>query len=98
MTISAAIGGRNRHECAALADSGTAKRPAQGATSPPPQRAPRSQPDQDRWPAPPPGRTRPMTLSRLSLAAVVSLRAVLVYGEATTIADTELTWRELLPS
>jgi hypothetical protein len=42
--------------------------------------------------------TGPMTLSRLSLAAVVSLRAVLVYGEAATVADAELTWRELLPA
>jgi hypothetical protein len=39
-----------------------------------------------------------MTLSRLSLAAVVSLRAVLVYGEATSAATAELTWRELLPA
>jgi hypothetical protein len=39
-----------------------------------------------------------MTLSRLSLAAVVSLRAVLVYGEATTVAEADLTWRELLPA
>jgi hypothetical protein len=44
------------------------------------------------------GTTPAMTLSRLSLAAVVSLRAVLVYGEATTVADAELTWRELIPS
>jgi hypothetical protein len=39
-----------------------------------------------------------MTLSRLALAAVISLRAVLVYGEATTVASAELTWRELLPA
>jgi hypothetical protein len=39
-----------------------------------------------------------MTLSRLALAVVVSLRAVLVYGEATTAATAELTWRELLPA
>jgi hypothetical protein len=39
-----------------------------------------------------------MRLSRLVLAAVVSLRAVLVYGEATGGADAELTWRDLLPS
>jgi hypothetical protein len=39
-----------------------------------------------------------MTLSRLALAAVISLRAVLVYGEATGGASAELTWRELLPA
>jgi len=39
-----------------------------------------------------------MDPSRLSLALVVSLRAVLVYGEATSAADAELTWRELLPA
>jgi hypothetical protein len=39
-----------------------------------------------------------MTLSRLALAAVVSLRAVLVYGEATSAGTAELTWRELLPA
>jgi hypothetical protein len=39
-----------------------------------------------------------MTLSRLALAAVVSLRAVLVYGEATSAVTGELTWRELLPA
>jgi hypothetical protein len=39
-----------------------------------------------------------MTLSRLALAAVISLRAVLVYGEATSAATAELTWRELLPA
>jgi hypothetical protein len=38
-----------------------------------------------------------MTLSRLALAVVVALRAVLVYGEATSAATAELTWRELLP-
>jgi hypothetical protein len=38
-----------------------------------------------------------MTFSRLSLALVVSLRAVLVYGEATSAAEAELTWRDLLP-
>ena len=38
-----------------------------------------------------------MTLSRLALALVLSLRAVLVYGEATSAATAELTWRELLP-
>ena len=39
-----------------------------------------------------------MTLSRLALAAVISLRAVLVYGEATSATAAELTWRELLPA
>jgi hypothetical protein len=39
-----------------------------------------------------------MTPSRLALAAVISLRAVLVYGEATSSASAELTWRELLPA
>ena len=39
-----------------------------------------------------------MAPSRLALAAVVSLRAVLVYGEATSAASAELTWGELLPA
>jgi hypothetical protein len=39
-----------------------------------------------------------MPLSRLTLALVVSLRAVLVYGEAASVADAELTWRQLLPA
>ena len=39
-----------------------------------------------------------MQLSRLTLALVVSLRAVLVYGEATSAADAELSWRDLLPA
>jgi hypothetical protein len=39
-----------------------------------------------------------MTTSRLALAAVISLRAVLVYGEATSAASAELTWRELMPA
>ena len=39
-----------------------------------------------------------MPASRLALAAVVSLRAVLVYGEATGAAEAELTWRELVPA
>lgn len=39
-----------------------------------------------------------MTLSRLALAALVSLRAVLVYGEATSAASVEVTWRELVPA
>ena len=38
-----------------------------------------------------------MRLSRLVLAAVVAVRAVLVYGEATSAASAELTWGELLP-
>jgi hypothetical protein len=38
-----------------------------------------------------------MTLSRLALAALLSLRAVLVYGEATIVAEAELTWAQLLP-
>jgi hypothetical protein len=39
-----------------------------------------------------------MQLSRLALALVISLRAVLVYGEATGAATADLTWRELLPA
>jgi hypothetical protein len=39
-----------------------------------------------------------MELSRLALAAVVSLRAVLVYGEATNATGAELSWRDLLPA
>ena len=39
-----------------------------------------------------------MTFSRFALAAVVSLRAVLVYGEATGAATVETTWRDLLPA
>ena len=39
-----------------------------------------------------------MTLSRLALALVVALRAVLVYGEATSAASAELTWGDLLPA
>jgi hypothetical protein len=39
-----------------------------------------------------------MQLSRLTLALVVSLRAVLVYGEAGSAADAELSWRDLLPA
>ena len=39
-----------------------------------------------------------MTLSRLALAAVVALRAVLVYGEATSAASAELRWPDLLPA
>jgi len=38
-----------------------------------------------------------MTLSRLALAALLSLRAVLVYGEATIVAEADLTWAQLLP-
>jgi len=39
-----------------------------------------------------------MTLSRLALAVLLSLRAVLVYGEAATVAEADFTWRELLPA
>jgi hypothetical protein len=39
-----------------------------------------------------------MPLSRLTLALVVSLRSVLVYGEAVSAASAELTWRDLLPA
>jgi hypothetical protein len=39
-----------------------------------------------------------MAPSRLALAAFVSLRAVLVYGEAASAASAELTWRDLLPA
>jgi hypothetical protein len=39
-----------------------------------------------------------MAPSRLALAAVVSLRALLVYGEAASAASAELTWRDLLPA
>jgi hypothetical protein len=38
-----------------------------------------------------------MPLSRLLLATVVALRALLVYGEAAGAASAELTWRDLLP-
>jgi hypothetical protein len=38
-----------------------------------------------------------MTVSRLALATVVTLRAVLVYGEAAGAQDAT-TWRELLPA
>ncbi|HEX2105804.1 MAG TPA: hypothetical protein VHF51_19280 [Solirubrobacteraceae bacterium] len=39
-----------------------------------------------------------MRLSRLTLALVISLRAVLVYGEAASAASAELTWRDLVPA
>jgi hypothetical protein len=39
-----------------------------------------------------------MQLSRLALALVVSLRAVLVYGEAAGAATAELTWADLVPA
>jgi hypothetical protein len=39
-----------------------------------------------------------MTLSRLALALVLSLRAVLVYGETMSGATAELTWSEVLPA
>jgi hypothetical protein len=38
-----------------------------------------------------------MRLSRLTLAMVVSLRAVLVYGEAAGAASAEVGWSDLLP-
>jgi hypothetical protein len=49
---------------------------------------PRSQPNLDRSPSRLRGTTPAMTLSRLTL----------VYGEVTTVAEAELTWRELLPA
>ena len=39
-----------------------------------------------------------MAMSRLALAAVVSLRAMLVYGEATIATSAELRWRDVLPA
>jgi hypothetical protein len=39
-----------------------------------------------------------MRVSRLVLAFVISLRAVLVYGEAVGGAADELTWQDLLPT
>ena len=39
-----------------------------------------------------------MMPSRLALAAVVALRAVLVYGEATSAASAELTWGDFVPA
>jgi hypothetical protein len=39
-----------------------------------------------------------MQPSRIALAAVIALRAVLIYGEATDAASAELGWRELLPA
>jgi hypothetical protein len=39
-----------------------------------------------------------MRLSRLTLALLISLRAVLVYGEAASAASAELTWRDLVPA
>ena len=44
------------------------------------------------------GRPRAMRLSRLLLAAVIAVRAVLVYGEATSAASAELGWRDLIPA
>lgn len=38
-----------------------------------------------------------MPLSRLALAFVISLRAVLIYGEAAGATSAELSWRQLLP-
>lgn len=40
----------------------------------------------------------PMRPSRLALALLIALRSVLIYGEASTCAGAELTWRELLPA
>jgi hypothetical protein len=37
-------------------------------------------------------------LSRLTLALLVALRAVLVYGEADGAGSAPLTWRDLLPA
>jgi hypothetical protein len=39
-----------------------------------------------------------MRPSRLVLALLIALRSVLIYGEASTCAGAELTWRELLPA
>jgi hypothetical protein len=39
-----------------------------------------------------------MTLSRLVLAAIISLRAVLIYGEAQGAGAAQLSWRDLLPA
>ena len=36
-------------------------------------------------------------VSRLALATVITLRAVLIYGEAAGASAAELGWRELLP-
>ena len=36
-------------------------------------------------------------VSRIALAAVISLRAVLIYGEAAGASSAEMGWRELLP-
>jgi hypothetical protein len=38
-----------------------------------------------------------MHLSRLAIAAVIALRSVLIYGEATSGTAGELTWRDVLP-
>jgi hypothetical protein len=37
-------------------------------------------------------------LSRLTLALLVALRAVLVYGEADGTGSAPLTWRDLVPA
>jgi hypothetical protein len=39
-----------------------------------------------------------MRLSRLLFAAVVSVRAVLIYGEAASATAAELTWRDVAPA
>jgi hypothetical protein len=39
-----------------------------------------------------------MRLSRLVLALVVALRAVLIYGEAEGAGSAALSWRDLLPA
>ena len=39
-----------------------------------------------------------MRLSRLFLAAVVSLRAVLIYGEVASASAAELTWGDVVPA
>jgi hypothetical protein len=39
-----------------------------------------------------------MRFSRLALALLIALRSVLIYGEASSGVDAELTWRELLPA
>ena len=36
-------------------------------------------------------------VSRIALAAVITLRAVLIYGEAAGASSAEMGWRELLP-
>lgn len=38
-----------------------------------------------------------MLVSRLALALVLSLRATLIYGEASSATSAPISWRELLP-